>query len=514
MAEVKRALISVSDKSGVAELANGLSELGIGIISTGGTAKILREKGIQVKEVSDITGFPEMLDGRVKTLHPKIHAGILALRSKKEHLEQLAKHGIEGIDLVIVNLYPFEQIISKKVFRHEDAVENIDIGGPTLIRAAAKNYESIGVVVDPADYPEVLKELRENKSLALQTRERLATKAFQHTARYDALIGGYFEKKFGGEMFPRFLTLSFEKEMDLRYGENPHQKASFYRESESDEASISKAKKLQGREISYNNMLDADSALELLKEFEEPAVVIVKHNSPCGVAVNKNLKDAYLKAKATDPEAAFGGVVALNRTVDGGTAEQIISVLTDVVVAPHYSREALEIFSKKKNMRVLEVGSFSTKKNERRELRSINGGLLVEERNTKLLIGEPKVVTKRKPTEAEMKALLFAWEVCKHVKSNAIVYSFEDRTVGIGAGQMKRSDASKLGAMKAVESLRGAVLASDAFFPFRDAVDIAAKAGVTAIIQPGGSKNDQQVIDACNEHNIAMVFTGIRHFRH
>jgi len=514
MAEVRRALISVSDKSGIIEFAKGLSELGVEIISTGGTAKILREKGIPVKEVSDITGFPEMLDGRVKTLHPRIHAGILAVRSKKEHLEQLGKHGIEEIDLVVVNLYPFEQTISKKVFKHEDAVENIDIGGPTLIRAAAKNYESLGVVVDPADYSEVLTELKKNRSLPLQSRERLATKAFQHTARYDALIAGYFEKKFGTDMFPKFFTLSFEKQMELRYGENPHQKASFYRDLESDETSISKARKLQGRDTSYNNMLDADSALELLKEFEEPAVVIVKHNNPCGVATNKNLRDAYLKAKATDPEAAFGGVVALNGTVDGETAEQITSLLTDVVVAPGYSKEALEIFSKKKNMRVLELGKFSTKKKERMETRSINGGLLVQERNTKLLIGEPKVVTKRKPTEAEMRALLFAWKVCKHVKSNAIVYSFEDRTVGIGAGQMKRSDSSKLGAMKAVESLKGAVLASDAFFPFRDAVDIATQAGVTAIIQPGGSRNDQESIDACNEHNIAMVFTGVRHFRH
>jgi phosphoribosylaminoimidazolecarboxamide formyltransferase/IMP cyclohydrolase len=511
---VRRAVISVFDKSGLVEFAAELSKLGVEIVSTGGTAKTLREKGIAVKEVSEVTGSPEMLDGRVKTLHPKIHGGILALRKSKEHMQQLLEHGIEAIDLVVVNLYPFEQVISNKHVKHEDAIENIDVGGPTLIRAAAKNYESVAVVVDPLDYQDVINELRKDKSLSPQTRERLATKAFQHTARYDALISSYFEKKFSGELFPKFLTLSFRKQMELRYGENPHQKASFYTDMESDETSISKARKLQGREISYNNMLDADSALELLKEFNEPAVVIVKHNNPCGVATNKNLKDAYIKAKATDPEAAFGGVVALNGVVDAGTAGEITTLLTDVVVAPGYSKEALEIFAKKKNMRVLELGEFSTKKMDRREIRSVNGGLLVEERNTKLLLGEPKVVTKKKPTEAEMRALLFAWKVCKHVKSNAIVYAFEDRTVGIGAGQMKRSDASKLGAMKAVESLKGAVLASDAFFPFRDAVDVAVDAGVTAVIQPGGSKNDQEIIDACNERNISMVFTGIRHFKH
>ncbi len=514
MPEVKRAVISVSDKTGLVEFAMGLSKLGVEIISTGGTAKTLRDNTIPVREVSDVTGSPEMLDGRIKTLHPKIHAGILALRGREEHMQQLKEQGIRSIDLVIVNLYPFEQTISKKNVRDEDAIENIDIGGPTLIRAAAKNYESVGVVVDPADYQNILNELRKDKSLSLNTRERLAAKAFQHTARYDALISNYFEKKFAGELFPKFLTLSFEKAMELRYGENPHQKASFYRDMESDETSISNARKLQGRELSYNNMLDADSALELLKEFDEPAVVIVKHNNPCGVAINRSLKNAYMKAKATDPEAAFGGVVALNGTVEAETAREITTLLTDVVVAPGYSKEALEIFAGKKNMRVLELGRFSTKKRERRELRSVNGGLLVEERNTKLLLGEPKAVTTRKPTEAEMRALLFAWKVCKHVKSNAIVYAFEDRTVGIGAGQMKRSDASKLGAMKAVESLKGAVLASDAFFPFRDAVDVAADAGVTAIIQPGGSKNDHEIIYACNERNIAMVFTGIRHFKH
>jgi phosphoribosylaminoimidazolecarboxamide formyltransferase/IMP cyclohydrolase len=514
MPKVRRAVIGVSDKTGIVEFARGLSAMGVELISTSGTAKVLRDSGIPVKEVSEVTGSPEMLDGRVKTLHPKIHGGILALRNRKEHMQQLEEHGIGEIDLVVVNLYPFERTISQKNFKHEDAVENIDIGGPTLIRAAAKNYESVGVVVDPSDYLELINELKKDKSLSLHTRERLATKAFQHTARYDALISNYFEKKFSGDMFPKYITLSFEKEMELRYGENPHQKASFYRDMESDETSISNARKLQGRELSYNNMLDADSALELLKEFEEPAVVIVKHNNPCGVATNKSLKNAYIKAKATDPEAAFGGVVALNGVVDAETAGEITTLLTDVIVAPGYTKEALEIFSGKKNMRVLELGRFSTRKRERRELRSINGGLLVEERNTKLLLGEPKVVTKRKPTEAEMRALLFAWKVCKHVKSNAIVYAFEDRTVGIGAGQMKRSDASKLGAMKAVESLKGAVLASDAFFPFRDAVDVAAEAGVTAVIQPGGSKNDQEIIDACDERNIAMVFTGIRHFKH
>jgi len=514
MPELTRALISVSDKSGIVEFARGLAKFGVEIISTGGTAKLLRENGIEVKEVSEVTGFPEMLNGRVKTLHPKIHGGILAVRGNREHMRQLSEKGMGRIDLVIVNLYPFEQTISNKDVKHEDAIENIDIGGPTLIRAAAKNYESVGVVVDPSDYAVILEELRRSKSMSDETRKKLALKAFQHTARYDSIISDYLEKKSGGDLFPHFLNLTFEKQMELRYGENPHQRGAFYRSLDSDETSVSRARKLQGKDLSYNNMLDADSALDLLKEFDEPAAVIVKHNNPCGVAVNKNMKDAYLKARATDPEAAFGGVVALNRKVDADTASQITTLLTDVMLAPEYSKEALEIFSKKKNMRVLELGKFSTKKEDRRESRSINGGLLVQERNTQLLMGEPKVVTKRKPTEKEMKALLFAWKVCKHVKSNAIVYAFEDRTVGIGAGQMKRSDASKLGAMKAVESLKGAVLASDAFFPFRDSVDVAAKAGVTAIIQPGGSINDKESIDACNEHNIAMVFTGVRHFKH
>jgi len=511
--KIRTALISVSNKTGIIPFATELSKLGVELISTGGTAKFLRENGITTKEVSEITGFPEMLDGRVKTLHPKIQAGILAVRDRKEHLQQLAEQGIPQIDLVVVNLYPFDKL-SQSGARHDDLIENIDIGGVTLIRAAAKNYHYVGVVVDPLDYEKVINEIKETGSLSNKTREKLAVKAFQHTAKYDVAISQYFEKKFSDELFPQFLFLTLEKGMELRYGENPHQRGAFYKRNEADETSVSKAKKLQGKELSYNNLLDADSALELLKEFEEPAVVIVKHNNPCGVAVGKSIKDAYIKARATDPEAAFGGVVALNRAVDGETASQITSILTDVVLAPSYSKEALETFSKRKNMRVLELGGFSTKKQNRLEFRTIDGGALVQERNTTLLLGEPKVVTKRKPTEKEMRALLFAWKVCKHVKSNAVVYAFEDRTVGIGAGQMKRSDSSKLGAMKAAEMLKGAVLASDAFFPFRDSIDVAAKAGVTAIIQPGGSRNDKEVIDACDEYGIAMVFTGVRHFKH
>jgi len=511
--KIRTALISVSNKTGIIPFATELSKLGVELISTGGTAKFLRENGITTKEVSEITSFPEMLDGRVKTLHPKIQAGILAVRDRKEHLQQLAEQGIPQIDLVVVNLYPFDKL-SQSGARHDDLIENIDIGGVTLIRAAAKNYHYVGVVVDPLDYEKVINEIKETGSLSNKTREKLAVKAFQHTAKYDVAISQYFEKKFSDELFPQFLFLTLEKGMELRYGENPHQRGAFYKRNEADETSVSKAKKLQGKELSYNNLLDADSALELLKEFEEPAVVIVKHNNPCGVAVDKSIKDAYIKARATDPEAAFGGVVALNRAVDGETASQITSILTDVVLAPSYSKEALETFSKRKNMRVLELGGFSTKKQNRLEFRTIDGGALVQERNTTLLLGEPKVVTKRKPTEKEMRALLFAWKVCKHVKSNAVVYAFEDRTVGIGAGQMKRSDSSKLGAMKAAEMLKGAVLASDAFFPFRDSIDVAAKAGVTAIIQPGGSRNDKEVIDACDEYGIAMVFTGVRHFKH
>ncbi|MEM3555778.1 MAG: bifunctional phosphoribosylaminoimidazolecarboxamide formyltransferase/IMP cyclohydrolase [Candidatus Micrarchaeia archaeon] len=512
MQKIKTVLISVSDKTGIASFATELSKIGVELISTGGTAKFLREHGIKTKEVSELTGFPEMLEGRVKTLHPKIQAGILAAREKKEHMRQLTELGIPEIDLVVVNLYPFEKFAYGA--KHEEAVENIDIGGVTLIRAAAKNYKHVGVVVDPSDYTEVMNEIKKTESLSDRTREKLALKAFQYTAKYEVAISNYFEKKFSGELFPPFILLALQKEMELRYGENPHQRGAFYKRNEADETSVSKAKKLQGKELSYNNLLDADSALELLKEFEEPAAVIVKHNNPCGVAIGKNIKEAYLKAKATDPEAAFGGVVALNRAVDGDTASQITTILTDVVLAPSYSKEALEIFSRRKDMRVLELGGFSTKKQERLEFRTIDGGVLVQERNTKLLLDELKVVTKRKPTEKEMRALLFAWKVCKHVKSNAVVYAFEDRTVGIGAGQMKRSDSSKLGAMKAAELLKGAVLASDAFFPFRDSIDVAAKAGVTAIIQPGGSRKDQEVIDACNQYGIAMVFTGIRHFKH
>jgi phosphoribosylaminoimidazolecarboxamide formyltransferase/IMP cyclohydrolase len=514
MARILRALISVYDKEGIVQFAKVLEKLGIEIISTGGTAKLLQKEGIKVIKISEYTESPEMLDGRVKTLHPKIHSGLLAIRENKKHMEELEKYNTKPIDLVVVNLYPFEDTVSKENVKLTDAVEEIDIGGVTLLRAGAKNYKNVGVVVNPKRYDEVLKELKEKSGeLSEKMKINLALEALRYIAHYDTVISNFFDEYYDFKDFPEFLNLTYKKIQDLRYGENPHQKGAFYKELREYDTSIANAKQIQGKVLSYNNTLDANSALECLKELNETAVVIVKHNNPCGVAVAEKLVDAYKKAKATDPEAAFGGVVALNRTVDAETAKEITSLLTDVVLAPNYTKEALQILAEKRNMRVLEVGEIKRKKLNGREVRSVVGGLLAQERDMKLLDGL-KVVTERKPTEKEMKALLFVWKVCKHVKSNAIVYGFEDRTVGIGAGQMKRVDSSKLGAMKATESLKGAVLASDAFFPFSDSVEVAAQAGVTAIIQPGGSLKDKEVIEACNKHNIAMVFTGIRHFRH
>ncbi|MEW6329343.1 MAG: bifunctional phosphoribosylaminoimidazolecarboxamide formyltransferase/IMP cyclohydrolase [Candidatus Micrarchaeota archaeon] len=517
MVSVSRALISVSDKTGVVDFARYLSELGIEILSTGGTAKALSDAGVRVRQVSDYTGFPEMMEGRVKTLHPKIHGALLALRSDKSHMEQAGKHDIELIDMVVVNLYPFEKTIARPNVKLEEAIENIDIGGPALIRSAAKNHASVAVVVNPARYGALIEELRRsNRELSDSTRASLALEAFQHTAHYDSVISNYLGKIYEkGNGFPKFLNLSYEKIQELRYGENPHQKAALYKSNEiMREACIPNAKQLHGIELSYNNLLDVDSALALLKEFDEPATVIVKHNNPCGVGIAEKISDAFSKAFSTDPEAAYGGVYALNRKVDAATAEKLVPIFVDVILAPAYDEKALEMLRRKKNTRVLEMGEISTEKHEGREFRSVLGGLLAQERNIKLFQGETRVVTRRKPTQKEMKMLEFAWKVCKHVKSNAIVYALEDRTIGIGAGQMKRVDSSKIGVLKALSSPKGTVLASDAFLPFRDSVDAAAMAGVTAIIQPGGSKRDPEVIRAANEHRITMVFTGIRQFRH
>jgi len=511
--KITRALLSVSDKSGIADFARGLHNLGVEIISTGGTAKAIREAGVPATDVSEITGFPEMLGGRVKTMHPKIHGGILALRGNREHERELQEHGIRPIDLVCVNLYPFEKAVAKPKISLDEALENIDIGGPALLRAAAKNYKSVAVVCNPIRYVQLLSELRlHGGRLSEHTRWELALEAFAHTAHYDAAIASYLEglEKPG---FPSLFSPVFEKVQELRYGENPHQRGALYRLPHSSEASVARAKQHQGKVLSYNNLLDADSALELAKEFDEPVAAIIKHNNPCGVGVGRALAEAYDKALATDPDAAFGGVVAVNRRMDEETAKRITSVFTEVVLAPSYEPAALEVFKHKKSLRVLEVGPFDGREPQLL-IRSITGGLLAQDRDVGLHAGELKVVTKRKPTDREMRAMEFAWKVCKHVKSNAVVYAQPDRTIAIGAGQMKRSDSAKIASLIARSPLKGTALASDAFFPFRDGVDIAAEAGATAIIQPGGSVRDAEVIAAADEHNIAMVFTGMRHFKH
>ena len=522
LVDVRRALVSVSDKSGVIELAAALRDLTVEILSTGGTARALRQAGVAVVDVADITGFPEMLDGRVKTLHPKIHAGILASRSEPEHLKQLREHAIAPIDLVVITLYPFEATVARTNVSFEEAVEQIDIGGPSLIRAAAKNFEDVAVLVDPDDYTGLLAELRQYKGrLSRATRLHLARKAFAHVARYDALIAGYLERNIGtgGEStLPDVLDLRLFKAQSLRYGENPHQRAALYRGAEADEPSVASAKQLQGKELSFNNLLDLDAALALAREFEEPVAVIVKHTNPCGVGHASRLIDAYLYARAADPASAYGGVLGLNRAVDAETAGELSATFVEAVVAPGYEEAALATLKEKKALRLLQIEPWPgmmRADQPGRELRSIAGGMLAQECDaTNLNLDDVRTVTRRPPTTGEMRALRFAWKVAKHVKSNAIVLANEQATVGIGAGQMSRVDACRLAVMKAASPTRGTVLASDGFFPFRDGVDAAAAAGVTAIIQPGGSIRDAEVIQAADEADIAMVFTGIRHFHH
>jgi phosphoribosylaminoimidazolecarboxamide formyltransferase/IMP cyclohydrolase len=520
--QIKRALVSVFDKTGLEDFARELSALNIEIISSGGTAKALAKAGINVKEVSEVTGFPEMMEGRVKTLHPKVHGGILADRSKKAHMEEAKNNAIGLIDLVVVNLYPFEQVVSKPNVPLEEAIENIDIGGPTLVRSAAKNFASVGVVVNPKRYDAIIAELRQTKGeLSEKTRADLALEAFEHVAHYDVVIEQYLRKAFGKVGYPDYLNVSFKKIQDMRYGENAHQTASFYADPQGiKQPSVATGKQLQGKELSFNNILDVNSAFELCKEFAEPTVVIVKHNNPCGVASDSNLVSAYKKALAVDSEAAFGGVVAVNRKVEGDLAKLMSERFYEVVVAPEFTAEAKEAFAAKKNLRIMEMGhvTFPIKREAHRRYRSVVGGLLVQDADTELLDEKAlKVVTKRKPTDQEMKDLLYAWRIAKHVKSNAIVYARGNQAVGIGAGQMKRVDAAKLAAMIAEsfgETVKGSAMASDAFFPFRDGVDEAAKRGVTCIIQPGGSIRDAEVIAAADEKGMAMVFTGMRHFRH
>lgn len=515
---IKLALISVSNKEGIIDFAKGLNGFGIKILSTGGTAKSLRDAGVPVTDVSEHTGFPEMLDGRVKTLHPKIHGGLLGKRDNPEHVKKMQEHNIEPIDMVVVNLYPFEATIAKPNCTFEDAIENIDIGGPTMLRSAAKNFKDVAVVVDPLDYKKLLDEMKKkNVELSEETKFELAKKVFLHTARYDSVISNYLEKSDKEPVrFPGILTLQFEKVQNLRYGENPHQQGAFYREFNIHEPSVSKARQLQGKEMSFNNFLDANSALELAKEYNEPAVVIVKHNNPCGVATGEPLVKSYKIARDADPVSAFGGVLAFNRRVDAKTAKEIVSTFVEVVIAPEFDEEALIEFKKKKDIRLLDIGPTVKAESEGMDLKKVVGGLIFQDRDLGRIndIKGLKVVTKRKPTEKEWKALSFAWKVCKHVKSNAIVFAKENCTLGIGAGQMSRVDSVKIAKMKAIKSLKGSALASDAFFPFADGVIAAAKVGVKTIIQPGGSIRDDEVIKAADKYKIAMVFTGMRHFRH
>lgn len=521
MVEVNRALLSVSNKEGIVELAKGLHELGIEILSTGGTARELEQAGVSVRAISDYTGFPEILQGRVKTLHPRVHGAILAKRDHLEHLRQLKEHGIEPIDLVVVNLYPFEETVSQPGVTLNEALENIDIGGPTLLRAAAKNHQHVAVVVNPERYGEILFLLRQNgRKLPQEVCIRLAWEAFVHTAGYDQAISRYLQTLLGEELdFPQILKLYYQKRMGLRYGENPHQRAAFYVEPMDFTPGVANAEQVWGSELSHNNILDLNAAFEIVQEFDRPAAAVIKHTNPCGVALGNTLAEAYRRAYDGDPLSAFGGIVGLNRLLDAETARQMTqpNAFLEAIITPDINEEALGILGRTwwgQGVRILKTGLVEGRR-PKWDLKKVIGGLLVQEYNT---VGwdpeQLRVVTEREPTEEEWKMLHFAWLVCKHVKSNAIVLAREEMVVGVGAGQMSRLDAAVIAVRKAGERARGAVLASDAFFPFQDAVDVAIQAGVTAIIQPGGSKRDEEVIQAANEYNVAMVFTGLRHFKH
>ncbi len=524
---IRRALISVSDKTGIVEFAQALVERGVDILSTGGTARLLAEQGISVTEVSDYTGFPEMMDGRVKTLHPKVHGGVLGRRGQDDDV--MDKHGIKPIDMVVVNLYPFAATVAQQGCTLADAVENIDIGGPTMVRSAAKNHKDVTIVVNAGDYNRVITEMDANdKSLTLETRFDLAIAAFEHTAAYDGMIANYFgtmvpsygENKEGDEesKFPRTFNQQFEKKQDMRYGENSHQAAAFYVEANPQEASVSTARQIQGKALSYNNIADTDAALECVKEFNKPACVIVKHANPCGVALGKDILEAYNRAYQTDPTSAFGGIIAFNQELDAATAQAIVErQFVEVIIAPSVSAEAIDVVAAKKNVRLLECGEWSTKTTGF-DVKRVNGGLLVQDRDQGMVsLDDLKVVSKRQPTEEELKDALFCWKVAKYVKSNAIVYAKGDMTIGVGAGQMSRVYSAKIAGIKAADEgleVAGSVMASDAFFPFRDGIDAAAEAGIKCVIQPGGSMRDDEVIAAADEHGMAMIFTGMRHFRH
>lgn len=506
----KRALISVSKKEGIVDFAKKLNELGYEILSTGGTYNLLKENGVNVVKVSDVTGFPEIMDGRVKTLHPKIHGGLLAVRDNVEHMKALKEHGIQPIDIVVINLYPFKETILKEDVTLENAIENIDIGGPSMIRAAAKNNKYVTIIVDPKDYGKVIEELKEYGNTKEETRFYLAAKAFGHTALYDSLIYNYLIDV-TGEQFPEVMTFAYEKAQDMRYGENPHQKAAFYKNALKSYG-IAECEQLHGKELSFNNINDASAAIELLKEFKEPAAVAVKHTNPCGVAVADNIYNAYMKAYECDPVSIFGGIVALNRTVDVKTAEELIKIFLEIVIAPDFGNEALDVLKKKKNLRILKLKEGYVREYD---VKKVEGGLLVQEKDEIDLNGDDlKVVTKKAPSEKEMEDLRFAWKVVKHVKSNAIVLAKDGATIGIGTGQVNRIWPTEQSIKQAGEKAKGSVLASDAFFPFPDVVKAAQRAGITAIIQPGGSQNDALSIEAADNSGISMIFTGIRHFKH
>ncbi len=518
MSKIQRAILSVTDKTGLVDFARQLSGLGVELISTGGTAKMLRDSGIAVKDIAELTGFPEMLDGRVKTLHPKVHGGILHRREDPAHVAAVAEHGIAAIDMVVVNLYAFEKTAAKPGVPFEELIENIDIGGPSMIRSAAKNFHDVAIVTSPADYEAIAEELAKSGGrLSLATKWRLAQKAFATTAAYDSAIASTLERVSANgdfqlqqnEAFPETLRFSFQKTLDLRYGENPHQKAAMY--SDGSGTGVANARQLQGKELSYNNIVDLQAAWDLAQEFDEPVCAIIKHTNPCGTGTGETLAEAYRRALECDPVSAFGGVIGVNRSIDEAAAEEMHKLFLEVIAAPAFDEAARAKFASKKNLRLVEVKAV----NQKWVLKNVSGGILVQDADVRPLTdADLRVVTKRAPTPEEARALLFAWKVCKHVKSNAIVYAREGQTVGVGAGQMSRVDAAKIGAMKAQLPLKGTVAASDAFFPFPDGVEQIAKAGATAIIQPGGSQRDPEVIEAADRLGLAMLFTGVRHFRH
>src|SRR5579885_1863314 len=516
--KIQRAILSVTDKTGVADFALKLASMGVELVSTGGTAKLLRDSGVAVKEISDLTGFPEMLDGRVKTLHPKVHGGILHRREDPAHRAAVAEHGIEPIDMVVVNLYAFEKTAAKQGVHFQELIENIDIGGPSMIRSAAKNFHDVAIVTSPADYDSIADEMsRSGGTLSSETKWRLAQKAFATTAAYDSAIASTLERVHANgnfqlkshEGFPDTLRLSFKKVADLRYGENPHQKAAMY--SDGSVTGIANGRQVQGKELSYNNIVDLQAAWDLAQEFDQPFVGIIKHTNPCGAATGATLAEAYKRALECDPVSAFGGVIGVNRPVDAAAAEEMAKLFLEVIAAPSFEKAALETFAAKKNLRLVEIANSPQKWT----LKNVSGGMLVQDADLhQLRDSDLKVVTKRPPTPEEKRALLFAWKICKHVKSNAILYARHGQTVGVGAGQMSRVDSCRLGAQKAVLPLKGTVAASDAFFPFPDGVEEIAKAGATATIQPGGSVRDQEVIEAADRLGLAMIFTSVRHFRH